>query len=149
MSAGTDIIQEALERIGAHSVVSPANPESIETGRNVLNGMIATWYDAKSIDMGAVPLSAAGSELSEPLGARNAIIDNLAILLHPLFPATQVSADLRTNAAKGYSDVVKTWKVINIPKQKVRGTLPKGQGNKHTYTGTFDQAYFDKGEEIG
>ena len=116
MTVGTEIIQDALESIGAHSVISPASPDSISTGMKWLNGMIAGWQD-NGINMGCVPLKTPGSELSEPLGAKNAIISNLAVLLHPKFPGSQVSPQLKVDASKGYNSIVKHYKTITIPKR--------------------------------
>ena len=142
MTIGTKIIERSLELISAHSVVSPANPESIQTGKSALNGMIARWED-DSINMGCVPLKEPGSELSEPLGARNGIEYNLALELAPLFPAANVSPLLVAMANKTYNELRRRWKPVTIPKATVRGTHPKGQGN------FGDQTYFNEGDELG
>lgn len=146
MSTGTEIIQEALTEIKAHSVVSPVNPESLKTGMNVLNGMIATWQD-KGIQTGAVPLKEVGSELSEPLGARNGIVQNLAILLQPKFPGSQLNPLLVSNAAKNYQDIVNAWNVPVIPKKVLNSSFPTGQGNKNY--DIWDNQFFTEGQEIG
>jgi len=145
MTVGTKIIDRALEHIGARSVVSPANPESVQTGKDVLNGMIARWQD-DGIDMGCVPLKEPGSELSEPLGARNGIEFNLAIELIPLFPGANVSPMLVASANKTYNEIRRRWRTITIPKATVRGTYPRGQGNQ-VYSD--EDIFFDEGEELG
>jgi len=144
MSTGTKLVQGALSRIGAHSPIRPASPESIDVGKDTLNSMYASWQD-NNIDFGAVPLQAVGDEFSEPMGLTNMIMDNLAILLQPQFPGTQISADLRLNASRGYTDMAAKAQTIVIPKLVARETLPKGQGNRRYWSDTF----FNKGEDIG
>jgi hypothetical protein len=129
MSTGLKIIRGALSRLGAHTVVKPANPESVENGRIVLNSYISQLQD-DSIDFGAVPLDAVGDELSEPQGVTNALMDNLAILLQPDHPGTQISQQLKANANIGYNHIVRKYQTITIPKPVVRETMPLGQGNR-------------------
>ena len=148
MSTGAKILKRALQNIGAHSELMPASPESIEVAKDTLNGMIARWED-NNIKMGCVPLEVEGSELSEPLGAMNGVIFNLALELHPQFPGSQISPELRANAFKTYNEIVRRWKIVEIPKPIARGTLPLGQGNKSFGTGSFSQTYFEKDQEIG
>jgi hypothetical protein len=148
MSIGTSVIQNGLQHLKAHSVVSPANPESISLGADVLNSMIAEWQDL-GIDMGVVPLSVPGDELSEPLGARNGIEFNLAIYMQPSFPGTQISPQLRANASKTLAQIKRTWRVTKIPKPQTRSTLPKGAGNSRYCDQHNDSVFFDAGDEIG
>lgn len=144
MSTGTKIVQGALSRLGAHSPIKPAGPESMEVGKDTLNSMHSSWQD-DGIEFGALPLNAVGDEFSEPMGLTNTIMDNLAILLQPQFPGTQISMDLRANATRGYTDMKAKFQSMEIPKLVARPTLVKGQGNKSYYSDTF----FDSGEEIG
>ncbi len=149
MSAGTKIIKGALQRIGAHSPLSPANAESIVVGMDTLNSFIAELQD-DNVEMGCVPLTVPSGELSEPLGARNAIINNLAIELQPLFPGTVVSPELRTNALKGMSKIRTQWETVVIPKKVVRDSLPQGQGNKPRQgNAVFGHTFFEKGDTLG
>ena len=144
MSTGTKLVQGALMRIGGHSAIRPASPEAISAGKDTLNSMYANWQD-DAIDFGAMPLDAVGDEFSEPLGLTNTVMDNLAILLQPMFPGTQISLELRANANKGYIDMKTKYQSITIPKPVVRNTLPKGQGNSHYQSDTF----FNAGETLG
>lgn len=130
MSAGTVIIQRALGKLGAHSEPAPAAPESISFARDVLNGMLQEW-ESRCIRLGTVPLDAPGDELSEPIDARNAIIENLAVRLYPDFPsiADKTYAALRVNAALSYDLVCKLYQEIEIPKRGVSSTMPMGSGN--------------------
>ena len=82
MSSGTELIKEALQEIGADSIVASANPEVIESGRVKLRSLIQYWT-TQGIDLGLTPIDAAGDEVSEPLDARQAIVDNLALMLEP------------------------------------------------------------------
>lgn len=149
MSSGTSIIQNALQHLKAHSPLSAANPESILIGKDVLNSMIAEWQDSTPpIDMGCVPLNAPGDNLSEPLGARNGIVFNLSVLLQPLFPGTQISLELGANARRTLAQIKRTWRTTVIPKQVVRGTLPKGAGNRWCNDST-DKVFFDAGDDLG
>ncbi|MCZ6898288.1 MAG: hypothetical protein O7D95_06250 [Betaproteobacteria bacterium] len=148
MSIGTKVIQNALQQLKVHSVVSPANPESISLGADVLNSMIAEWQDL-GIDMGVVPLLVPGGELSEPLGTRNGIESNLAVYLQPSFPGTQISQELRTRASKTLAQIKRTWRVTKIPKSRTRSTLPKGAGNKRYCDRFNNPIFFDAGDEIG
>jgi hypothetical protein len=145
MSTGTYIIQRALAKIGAHSKFKNANADSLENGRVVLNSYIAALQDDNT-DTGAVPLKAITSQLSEPLGITNYIVDNLAILLEPDHEGAQVSPTLRANAIKGARMIRRKYRVTVIPKQVVRETLVKGQGNN---THSTSHTYFEKGETIG
>jgi hypothetical protein len=146
MSTGTKLVQGALARIGAHSPIRPAGPEAIDAAKDVLNSMHAKWQD-NTIEFGAVPLDAVGDEFSEPMGLTNTIMDNLAIQLQPLFPNASISADLRLNASRGYTDMVAKFQTITIPKLVGRETLPRGQGSqRRRYSSNI---FFNKGEEIG
>ena len=147
MTTGTKIIHGALSRIGAHSPVRPAGPESMEVSKDILNSMIAMYQD-DNIDIGAVPLETEGNELSEPLGLTNMIMENLALKLQPLFPGAQISPELMKSAKIGYQDMIIKYQVITIPQPQTRETLPVGQGNKphrHGVNGTF----FKDGADIG
>jgi hypothetical protein len=146
MSTGTYIVTRALQKIGAHTKMKPANPDSLENGMMVLNSYISSLQD-DDIDTGAVPLDAIGDELSEPQGITNHIVNNLAMELEPDHPGAQISPQLRVNAAKGAAMIRRKYKITIIPKQVVRETLAKGQGNKEFYY--YDETYFAKGDTIG
>lgn len=122
MSIGTDIIKDALKAIGAASVASPADPESLEDGRKQLNSMLEMWL-SKNIHINTRTLDVVGDELSEPPDCRNAIVANLAIELAPLFSNGKnvVSPELRGKARKGYSDIMSLYGRVTIPKKKLPG----------------------------
>ncbi len=96
MSTGTFIVTSALQKVGAHTVMKPANPVSLENGFKVLNSYISNLQD-NDIDIGAVPLQAIGDELSEPQGETNTIIHSLAILLESDHPGAQITNEFRRN----------------------------------------------------
>lgn len=139
MTIGTDVVKRALQQIGAYSPVMPENPESLALGKDTLNSMIARWQD-EGIEMGCVPLNSIGDELSEPLGAFNGIVSNLAIELQPYFPSTKISSELRRTAYIGLNAIRRQWKPVVIPNAVARSTFPKGAGNYETF--------FDTGETI-
>lgn len=130
MSSGTTIIELALKEIGAHSIVAPADSESIVTGMSVLNSMLQLWL-SQAIDLGIVPLQAPGDELGEPLDARQAIIDNLAVAVSPNFDNGNniVSPALRAAANRGYTSIENLYQIVTIPNKVVSSTLPRGAGN--------------------
>lgn len=150
MTTGTKIVQRALSHIGAHSIAQPANPESLEVGKDTLNSMLASWLDEWGIDTGAVPLNVIGGDLSEPLGARMHIEYNLAMALYPDFPGSQMASNLPQLAQKGFDSILTTWGDSSIPNARVRGTLPRGQGNKRGGNNNrWTRTFFKKGTEIG
>ncbi len=130
MSSGTEIILDALAEIGAHSIASPAQPGAITKGRDKLNSMLQSWLN-KGIDLGTIPLDAPGDELSEPSGARNGIVSNLAIRLSTNFDNGKVvvSQILKSNADRDYYDIKDSYQINEIPEKIVSSTLPRGAGN--------------------
>lgn len=146
MSTGTIIIQDALKRIGAHSLLSPAPPEAIESGLNALNTMIEEWIDI-GIQIGVVPLSVAGDDLNEPPAARLAIVNNLAIAVAPEFDSGKVivSDTLARRARAGYLQTKKMYQSLTIPDKVVSSTLPVGQGNSRAAN---SRTFFQEGETI-
>lgn len=147
MTTGTVVVQRALQNLGVHSALQPASPESLDNGFEKLNGMIAEWQD-EDIDTGAVPLEVIGDDLCEPLGAKNGIIYNLALLLAPDHPGAQVSSELKRQAKLTLGSIKRKWQVVTIPKVRARETLPTGQGNRQH--GRFlDNSFFQDGDELG
>ena len=134
MSTGTNIITEALQEIGARSVVSPAVPESILLGMNKLNSLMELWL-SRGIKLGTTPLSEPGDDLNEPADARSAIVSNLAIVLAPSFDNGKniVSANLKSAATRGYNDIKVLYQETVIPTKRFSSTLPLGAGNIRIY----------------
>ena len=130
MSSGTELITESLEEIGASSSVAPANPEAIESGRRKLRSLIQYWT-TQGIDLGLTPIDAAGDEVSEPLDARQAIIDNLALVLAPSFDNGKnvVSQTLKDNARDGYERIKGIYQTVTISPKIISSTTPLGIGN--------------------
>lgn len=146
MSTGTDIIQKALQEIGAHSVVSPASAESILAGKDALNSMLEMWL-SKGIDFGFSPLDAPGDTLDEPPDVRNGIISSLAIILAPNFDNGKgvVSPELRSIANSQFHTIQRIYRKVTIPKKVVSSTLPRGAGSEQ---GILDSAFYDVGDRI-
>jgi hypothetical protein len=144
MSTGTFIVTSALQKIGAHSKMKAANPDSLQNGYLALNSYISALQDDQ-IDIGAVPLEAIGDELSETQGTTNTIISNLAMLLAPDHPGSQISQQLRINALRGENAMKNTYQINDIPKAVVRSTLPRGAGNFRRR----GRIFFSDGKTIG
>lgn len=146
MSTGTDIIEEALQEIGAHSAIAPASPASIVLGMKRLNSMLETWL-TKNIAIGFTPLEVPGDELNEPADTRNGIISNLAIAVAPPFDNGRniVSNELRTNAKTQFGDIKNLYQKVTIPDKVVSSTLPVGAGNSR---GVNRRTFFPKGGTI-
>ena len=146
MSSGTFIITSALKRIGAASIVQPAAPETITEGRDILKSMLQLWQ-SWGIELGVAPLDAPGDELGEPLDSRNAIIDNLALMLAPDFDNGRgnVSAQLKANARNGLAQVKQIYRTLVVPPRQVSSTTPRGQGNAG---GISERIFFKDGEPL-
>lgn len=148
MTIGTKIIQRALRKIGAHSNIAPASPDSVVLGMDNLNSMLELWL-SKNIRIGFTPLEAPGDELNEPPDTTNGIVNNLAIILSPDFDNGKqiVSNELRTNARVEFTDIKRIYLSVTIPEKVVSSTLPKGIGNQRFQQGC-EQTYFPKGSTI-
>jgi len=146
MSTGTYICQRALQRIGAHSVVQPATPNTIDDAFEVLQGMIQEWGD-QGIDLGIVPIVSVGNDISEPISARNPIINNLAILLAPDFDNGKniVSPALLSAARSGYNRVKDLYQTITVQQKCPSSTLPAGAGNSQ---GINNRVFFGQDAEL-
>ncbi len=146
MSIGTKVIQNALKLIGAHSIAMPAQAETLEDGRDILNGMLASW-ESINILLGATPLNEVGDELNEPLDATVAIQYSLAVLMAPLFDSGKgnVSSQLIINERVAFDRVKGLYEVFVIPKKILSGTTPVGEGNNN---GVLGPTFFGEGAEL-
>lgn len=142
MSTGTAIIERALEAIGAHSIVSPASPNSIVLGMEKLNSMLEMWLTL-GITIGFTPLEVPGDELNEPNDTKNGIIDNLAVELAPNFDNGKVvvSPALRQNAIRNFNHIKNLYQSVTVPTKVVSSTLPVGAGNSR---GVNSRVFFPK-----
>lgn len=146
MSAGTVIVQNALKKIGVHSIASPADSETIVDAVNSLNSMLQRW-ESLGIELGTGPLDVPGDELGEPLDTTVAIEDNLALLMAPYFDnaKSKVSRQLKINADLGFEAVKDSYRTLTIPEKVVSSTCPKGEGNSE---GTHSDFFFEKDGKI-
>ena len=82
--------------------------------------MIAMWT-ALGIAIDAVPLAAAGDDLSEKADTTNAVILNLAVLISPDFDNGNqiVSPALQMSAVVQYKYVTSLYQAFTIPKKVV------------------------------
>ena len=137
MSTGTAIVQDALQLIGSHSTLSPAAPESIAVGLRNLNAMLESWL-SRNIRIGINPLEVVGDELGEPADARNAIVEQLALVLAPNFDngtGSVVSRDLKASAARDFGHLCTLYQEVSVPAKVISSTAPLGQGNIRTFAG--------------
>jgi len=146
MSSGTFIIESALKRIGAASIVQPAAPETIIEGLNILKSMIQLWL-SWGIQLRINPLDKPGDELGEPLDTTNAIIDNLALMVAPDFDNGRgnVSAQLKANARMGLAQVKQLYRPLTVPARQPSSTTARGQGNVN---GITTRTFFRQGEPL-
>lgn len=140
MSTGTDIIKRGLQRIGADSIVQPADPETIDNGFEILMSMLQLWR-SWGIEIQFVPIEAVTGDLAEPADGRNAIIDNLALAMAADFDngAVVVSAQLQRNAQRGFEMVKTLYQTFTIPKKRPSSSLPRGIGNQK---GNWTEIFF-------
>ena len=146
MSSGTQIILDALKEIGAHSIANPAGGETISDVKRKLDSMLQMWL-TDGIDLGVLPINLPAEELNEPMDARNAIVQNLAIEASPLFDngVAIVSEALRSNARSNYLKIKDHYQIVTIPRKVVSSTLPMGAGNRR---GGYSNTFFSEGSEI-
>ncbi len=146
MSTGTDIIQRALQKVGAHSIVAPADPGTIILGQEILNSMLEEWL-SRGIVLGFTPLEVPGDELNEPPDARNGIINNLAVRLAPDFDngKSVASPRLEINANKDLTRIKALYQRINVPQKIPSSLTPVGAGNTR---GVQRRTFFGKDREL-
>lgn len=144
MTTGTVIIQDALKKIGAHSVLAPANVEAINDGLTTLNSMLEMWL-TEGVKIGFTPISVVGGDINEPPDTTNGIISNLAWELLPDFPGVVAPAGLQALAARHRRQVFSNYREISIPCKVVSSTLPKGIGNSRLRS---TRRFFARGESI-
>lgn len=147
MSTGTEVIERALQRIGAHSKVQPAAPETIIEGMLTLNSMLQLWI-SWGVDIQIIPIDDPGQDISESIDVKNALIDNLAIALAPNFDNGEVivSATLAANARRGITQIRTLYRKYKVPKRRPSSTLPKGVGNSK---GSFQRhVFFEEVREL-
>jgi len=130
MSSGTEIVKKALQKIGQHSQISPANPVSIENGVDVLNSLMQLWL-SQGIDLGIVPILEPGNDINEPMDSTQVIINSLALELAPDYDDgnSNVSETLKNNARRGFSRLSGLYRVKVIPDKIISSTTPLGAGN--------------------
>lgn len=128
MSSGNAIVVDALAAANITSKFTPAEPEQLNEGFKRLESMLQLWL-SKGIVLGTVFTDAIGEDIYEPVEARNAIVDNLAISLAHFY-RMPISQELLSNARLGYNDMLLLFQELTIPNKVVSSTLPKGQGNR-------------------
>lgn len=144
MSTGTEIVEDALRAAKVTSVAVPSEPEDLDTGFERLKSMIQLWL-SYGVVLNTNPIAAVGEDFDEPLDARNAIVDNLAVSLAHYY-SIPISPDLANNALVGLNQVKTLYQEFTIPDLVVSSTLPTGAGNSK---GIDAKNFFNKGDTIG
>lgn len=146
MSSGTVVVQKSLRHIGAHSLASPASPESLEEGRGALCSMLHMWL-TRNIDLGVSPLEAIGDQLNEPPDSLIGITTNLAIVLSIDYDNGKVvaSQELIALASTQFEYIRSAYWNGVIPDKVVSATLPRGQGARFWWT---DSTFFGGGATL-
>lgn len=147
MTSGQVLSERALQKIGAHSLFSPADPQAFVIGVETLNSMLENWL-SKGIQIGFTPMDVPADDANEPPDTRNAVINNLALELAPYFDNGKVvvSPELARVALKDFIDVKNSYQAISVPDKVVSSTLPVGQGNQ---IDSNSRIFFARGQTIG
>lgn len=128
MSKANEIIEDVLFELGVASEAVAAPAESVVKVLRKLNGLVAALQD-DNIDCGAVYCPEPGSELSEPLGTRNAFVAMVAVESAGLFPNSSLEDSTIQAARRGYKRLQDRWENLEIPSPQARSTYPKGAGH--------------------
>lgn len=150
MSTGTETVQKALQKIGAHSALAPAPTESLIDGFDIMTSMLEEWL-SEGIKLGTIPTEVIADDINEPPDAREAIRTNLAIRLAPDFGNGKetVSPQLQRTASILYNKIKRLYRSTTIPGKVVSSNLPVGQGNNRNWGyGYYGQTYFQEGDTI-
>ncbi len=86
MAIAGDIVKAALRKLRVIDAAMSLDPVDFETGRDVLNRMLARW-EANSVTTGWVPVAAPTDTANMPIEAEEAVIANLAIKLQSEYGA--------------------------------------------------------------
>ena len=143
MSTGTALCDDALMAANITSSVVPADPTQQDNAFTRLRTMMQLWL-SWGIVFDIVPTTAIGEDLNEPIDARNAIVDNLAVSVLQFYrlPVTQ---ELLANARLGLYQVKSLYQELTIPNKVVSSTLPKGAGNSK---GVDARVFFPPGDSV-
>lgn len=140
MSTANQIVQEALELVGAYSPLKPARPEIINRAFILLQRYLL-WLEARSILLtGIVYPTVIGDQLSEPDDATDFLINNLAVKIAP-FLQKEASLTVKGKAKGSFQMIYNTYGPK--PKEIRKATLPLGSGNKTEFSNPnfYPEAY--------
>lgn len=126
MTTAIDVIESALEHLGAHSPLNPAPPETLNRAVTVLAGLIEEW-DGEEFKLGATEPTKTADELNELPGARNPLEYGLALKLSSVV-RKPVTDDLRREAGKSIGIARERFQYV-LPDKREGRTL-YGQGNR-------------------
>lgn len=143
MSTSNDIVDAALRKIRVHSEINEAEQSSFDYCFDELKSMLGEFRD-EGIDIGCRNPEVLQSELGEPEGVRNAVINLLARRVVDYFQVDIPNA-VGTGALRGYEHLIRYYKPVKCEDRKLLPTLPKGQGN----SGIIQSSYFKDGQRVG
>jgi hypothetical protein len=130
MTEAVTLVKRSLFLIGAHSLVNPAPPETLNLGVDMLNEMLAEWLEEK-VDLGTVEATEQTTDIQEPAGTINGITNNLAVRMGPA-TRTAVPDDVRLEAVESYERIRKRYEAKDepyVPDVTPSRLLPVGQGS--------------------
>lgn len=147
MTTASDIVQPALEKIGAHTRILSADPSLFEVGRSYLYSLLEELA-ADSVELGTtdtpvvLPTSLT-TDISEKAGARQCLIDILAERL--VSPAqVEMKPAYVTESGKAMSDMRRRFLNLDIPSITPSRLMARGQGATR---GAFPETFFN-GEKL-
>lgn len=126
MTAAIDVMFGALEKLGAHSALNNAPPETQATAFTVLQSMIDEWR-IEDFDVGATKPTVAADDLNEFNGARSALEFGLMFRLAP-----EIKKEYPLSAAQTGQKVIRKAKEAwqyKSPDKRVAKKI-HGQGNR-------------------
>ena len=142
MTTANDIVTPALQALGVHSEVLPADPSLFEVGRKRLVSLLEDLA-ADSIELGTtddpivLPTTLA-TDIDEQNGARQGLIDVLAQrLCGPT--RTPETGEINREATRGLRDLKRRFRVQETPNIVPSRLMPIGSGRR----GYLGQTFFD------
>ena len=125
MTTAAEVIESALTKLGAHSPLNPAPPETINVGVKVLREIIIEW-DQQDFRIQAIPPTKTADELSEALGANVALEYELAKRM-----SAEIQKPMSDEVVQMREDVLRHARAMwrdTFPDRRNRASL-RGRGN--------------------
>lgn len=147
MTTAIKTVKRALNMLGVHSEVNPADPELLEIGREYLldlvQGLEVDQVELGTTDVPFVDPVTQATDMNEREGAFRGIVAMLADRMAPLC-RVPISAETRREMRLGKRDLYQRFQNSTVPSIVPSKLLPRGQGSSR---GGFSQTFFD-GESL-